>query len=118
MDAFFAAYAFRALPADVHPHAHFCALLAAHAWAPSSRSFRRAHAAFMAALRTEFVARHGDAAAPPLETWQRLCMELGARELPESITKCKKVGGSSQARAGRASADCRCSSISSARTST
>jgi len=91
MNAFFAANEFPPLAPGIHPHTHFLRLIEQRGWTVGSRNHRRATAAFNAALLENFAIRFGDEMHPPLPTWQNLCLALGARELPESITKCKKV---------------------------
>ena len=93
MDAFFAEHGFPLPHASaIHPHTRFLQLVAERGWKVGSRNHRRATAGFHSALLATFAGRFGSEAHPPLETWQRLCAALGAREMPKSITKCKQVG--------------------------
>jgi hypothetical protein len=91
MNDFFISNSFPVPPAGTHPHTHFLAFLAAKDWMPGSRNYRRASAAFNAALIDEFSARFGDNSHPDLPAWQNLCMALRANAAPTSITQCKKV---------------------------
>ncbi|KAF8539580.1 hypothetical protein BDD12DRAFT_805190 [Trichophaea hybrida] len=92
IQAFFTRNRFPPPPAGVHPHTHFLALVSSRRWESSSRNHRRATTAFNAALLSEFTARFGNDPTPPLETWQLLCAVLTPqREVPGSITQCKKV---------------------------
>ncbi|KAF8246488.1 hypothetical protein K440DRAFT_662078 [Wilcoxina mikolae CBS 423.85] len=92
IQTFFTSYLFPPPPAGVHPHTHFLTLVSSRGWVSSSRTHRRATTAFNAALLSEFTARFGNDPNPPLETWQRLCAVLiPRREVPRSITQCKKV---------------------------
>jgi hypothetical protein len=91
MNNFFVSNSFPAPAAGIHPHTQFLALLAHKGWTPGSRNYRRASAAFNSALIDEFSVRFGDNPKPDLAAWQNLCFALGVKDVPPSITRCKKV---------------------------
>ena len=73
---------------DASSYENFQLLVAQRGWKVGSKRYRVEHGRWMA---QEFNSRYGSN-ENRLEGWRALCADVGIKNIPDSITQCKKVG--------------------------